>query len=60
MGDAMRKRVGLAGSGSGNHQQSRRRPRSDCAMFDGTPLLRIEVFEIGSNSRHVHTVPLVD
>jgi hypothetical protein len=57
MGDAMRKCVGLARSGSGNCQQRRKWTRSDGAMFDGTPLLRIEVFEVGSNSRHVRTVP---
>ena len=50
MGDAMRKRIGLARSGSGNYQQRRKWARSDRAMLDGAPLLRIEVFEIGSSS----------
>jgi len=50
MRDAMRKRVGLAGSSSGNDQQRRRWTRSDCTMFDGASLLRIEAFEIASSA----------
>jgi len=46
MGDAVGKGVGLAGSGSGNHQQRRKWAGSDHAMFDGASLLRIEVFEV--------------
>ena len=46
MGDAMGERVGLAGSGAGDHQQRRKRPLADRAMLDGAPLLRIEAFKI--------------
>jgi hypothetical protein len=49
MGNAMRKRIGLTRSGSSNYQQRRKWARSNCAMLDGAPLLRIEVFEIGSS-----------
>jgi hypothetical protein len=57
VGDAMRKRISLAGTRSGNHQQWRKWARSNCTMFDGASLFRIEVFEIGSVSRHVGIAP---
>jgi hypothetical protein len=43
----MGQRVGLAGSGAGDHQQWRTRPCAGRAMFDRAPLFRIEIFEIG-------------
>ncbi|MES0217706.1 hypothetical protein NKL07_20360 [Mesorhizobium sp. C280B] len=45
MRDPVRQRVGLAGAGAGNHQQ---RPGDlAVAMFDGKPLLGVELRQIG-------------
>src|SRR4051812_33653283 len=46
MRDAVGEGVGLAGSGSGNHQQ-RRRWTGPRAMLDGAPLLRVEAVKVG-------------
>ena len=52
MGDAMGQRVGLAGSGAGDHQQRRERARPRCAVLDGAPLFRIEAVEVGGCRLH--------
>ena len=59
MGDPMRQRVGLAGSGAGDHQQGREGARSRCAMLDGAPLFRIEAVEIGGCRLHELDRPCV-
>ena len=59
MGDPMRQRVGLAGSGAGNHQQRRTRPAVTLgrdAVLDGPALLWIEAFEIARRRWHVRIV----
>ena len=52
MRHAMGKRIGLAGSCAGDHQQRRKRARARRAMLDGAPLFRIEAFEIGGCRWH--------
>jgi hypothetical protein len=49
MGNAVRKRVGLARSSSCNHEQRRKWAWSNSTMFDGATLFRIEFFEVSSS-----------
>ena len=59
MGDPVRQRVGLAGSGAGDHQQRRSRPavmRGHDAVLDGPALLWIEAFEVARRRWHVRIV----
>jgi len=53
----MRQRVGLAGSGAGDHQQRPRRCRSGGAVLDRAALFRIEAFKIGGCGWHGGMIP---
>ena len=57
MRDAMRERIGLAGTGAGNDQQRRAGRGTFTAMRDGAALLGIEIVEI-SRSVCQHESPL--
>ena len=62
MGDPVRQRVGLAGSGACNYQQRRSRPAvtpGHNAVLDGAALFRIEAFEVARRGWHVRIVLLM-
>jgi len=54
MSDAVRQRVGLAGTGTGDDQQRRRGVKGTVAMLDGAALLGVQFIEIGPGDVHVH------